>query len=260
MTFSGGCTERTHISSLLLMVPQWLHFLSIGALLLGAVCALWIAVDEMHRPQQMWIMNVVWPVVALFGTLLVVWVYLRYGRLATYEKRTWRGAVGEEAPSEGRTPFPVKVIKGTLHCGSGCALGDIVSEWLIFAVPTILAGVQSLLGTKVIAVWVFDYLAAFAFGILFQYFTIKPMRDLSIGQGLLQALKADTLSLTAWQLGMYGFMAVAQFVLFKRLLATTLEVDTVEFWFMMQLAMLAGFVTSYPMNWWLLRTGIKEAM
>jgi hypothetical protein len=29
---------------------------------------------------------------------------------------------------------------------------------------------------------------------------------------------------------------------------------------MMQIAMLCGFVTSYPVNWWLVRSGIKEAM
>jgi hypothetical protein len=29
---------------------------------------------------------------------------------------------------------------------------------------------------------------------------------------------------------------------------------------MMQIGMVAGFFTSYPINWWLLRKGIKEAM
>ena len=29
---------------------------------------------------------------------------------------------------------------------------------------------------------------------------------------------------------------------------------------MMQLAMMAGFVTSYPVNWWLIRAGVKEKM
>jgi len=96
------------------MVPQRLHFILIGALLLGAVCALWIAVDEMHRPQQMWIMKIVWPVVALFGKLFVVWVYLRYGRL-TQEKANVARRRGEEASSESCTPVPLKVIKGTLH-------------------------------------------------------------------------------------------------------------------------------------------------
>ena len=33
-----------------------------------------------------------------------------------------------------------------------------------------------------------------------------------------------------------------------------------EFWFVMQIAMLAGFATSYPVNWWLIRAGIKEKM
>jgi Domain of unknown function (DUF4396) len=32
------------------------------------------------------------------------------------------------------------------------------------------------------------------------------------------------------------------------------------FWFMMQIAMLVGFCTSYPVNWWLLQRGIKEKM
>jgi hypothetical protein len=55
------------------------------------------------------------------------------------------------------------------------------------------------------------YLFAYAFGIVFQYFTISPMRGLSFRQGLIAAIKADTPSLTAWQLGMYGFMAIAYF-------------------------------------------------
>jgi hypothetical protein len=29
---------------------------------------------------------------------------------------------------------------------------------------------------------------------------------------------------------------------------------------MMQIAMLVGFATSYPVNWWLIETGIKERM
>ena len=33
-----------------------------------------------------------------------------------------------------------------------------------------------------------------------------------------------------------------------------------EFWFMMQSAMLRGFATSYPVNGWLIRSGIKQPM
>ena len=74
------------------------------------------------------------------------------------------------------------------------------------------------------------------------------------------AIKADTLLLAAWQIGMYGFMAFANFYLFQHVLGVTMRTDAPEFWFMMQIAMLCGFVTSYPMNWVLIRTGIKEKM
>ena len=59
---------------------------------------------------------------------------------------------------------------------------------------------------------------------------------------------------------MYGFMAIAQFCLFRTLLGVRLEVASPEFWFMMQIAMIAGFCASYPINWWLIKAGIKERM
>jgi ABC-type amino acid transport system permease subunit len=59
---------------------------------------------------------------------------------------------------------------------------------------------------------------------------------------------------------MYGFMAIAYFAIFQAGFGVTLEVDTVEYWFMMQIAMLCGFMTAYPVNWWLIRAGIKEKM
>ena len=64
------------------MVPAWLHYLSWGFLVLGALCALVIAGDELKRPQHMWIMNIVWPVTALFGTIWIVWQYFTYGVIA----------------------------------------------------------------------------------------------------------------------------------------------------------------------------------
>lgn len=244
------------------MIPDWLHVLSIAALLLGAACAILVAIDVIRRPQHMWIMNLVWPVVGLFAGPLAIWAYLRYGRLATDARARAAMQRGEEMPHKRLTPFPAMVGKGALHCGSGCTLGDILAEWLVFLLPAVATwfGWRWLFSEKIFAVWVVDYIFAFAFGVAFQYFTIKPMRDLSVGQGLVQAIKADAASLTAWQIGMYGFMAVAHFWIFGRLLGARLEVASPEFWFMMQIAMLLGFATSYPVNWWLVSRGIKERM
>ena len=122
----------------------------------------------------------------------------------------------------------------------------------MFAVPAIAVafGWHSIFRDRIFAVWIVDYIFAFAFGVIFQYFTIAPM--LGFREGIVAALKADTLSLTAWQIGMYGFMAVAHFAIFRHLLGVTLRADMVEFWFMMQIAMMFGFMTAYPANWWLI--------
>lgn len=55
-------------------------------------------------------------------------------------------------------------------------------------------------------------------------------------------------------------MALFQFVVFPAAILTPAEVNTPEFWFAMQIAMLAGLVTSYPVNWYLITVGIKEKM
>lgn len=244
------------------MIPEWLQIVSLASLALAGLCAVVIAIDEVSHPQHMWIMNLVWPITALFGSVIALWGYFRYGRLATHEKAMPAMERGEEPPSKKLTPFPIMVAKGTCHCGSGCCIGDILAEWLAFLVPAVALslGYRAIFSEKMFAVWILDYVFAFTLGIAFQYFTIKPMRNLSPGQGLVQAVKADALSLTAWQMGMYGFMAFAQFYLFRQLLGVRLEVNSPEFWFVMQIAMIAGFVTSYPMNWWLIVKGIKEAM
>lgn len=154
------------------------------------------------------------------------------------------------------------VGKGASHCGAGCTLGDLIAEWLAFSVPVIAVrfGYGSLFSDKIFAIWILDFILAFGIGVAFQYFTIVPMRDLSPGQGLIAAFKADIASISAWQVGMYGLMAVIQFAWFRPAYGGTDEVATPEFWFAMQVAMLGGFVTSYPVNWWLIRTGLKERM
>jgi len=239
-----------------------LHVLSIASLSLSGFCFLIVALDLLRHPQHMWIMNVVWPVSALFGSVWIVWQYFKYGRLA--ERRLVHEAKqnGEDPPNRKLTPFTIMVANGTLHCGSGCTLGDIVAEFLIAAFPTLLIafGYRTLFSDEIFARWIIAYIFAYAFGIVFQYFTIAPMRGLSFVDGVVAAIKADTLSLTAWQCGMYGFMAIAHFVIFQIGLGTKLKPLSPEFWFMMQIAMLCGFVTSYPVNWWLITSGIKEKM
>jgi hypothetical protein len=231
-------------------MPEWLTILAVISLSLGGLCALVIAWDIFlaGNRQHMWIMELVWPVTGLYAGPLALWAYFRLGRKRTHAAMMQAMKAGGKK-HQGMALWQ-SVAVGASHCGAGCTLGDIGAEWFTYLVPV------SLGGRPIFAAWGIDYLLAFAFGIAFQYFTIKPARHLSSGRGLIAALQADTLSLTSWQVGMYGWMALATFAIFRQELPKT---DPV-FWFMMQIAMLAGFVTTYPVNWWLIRRGIKERM
>lgn len=183
-------------------IPHWLETLASVALILAVVCFIVIIVDLLagHR-QHMWIMNVVWPITALWAGPLALFSYFKIGRLSTHQAMQAARNRGEDTPAR-KKPFGVAVALGATHCGAGCSLGDLIAEWIVVVAPL------SLLGHKVFGTWALDFGLAFLLGIAFQYFTIKPMKHLSPGKGLIAAVKADSLSLTAWQLGMYGWMAL----------------------------------------------------
>lgn len=232
-------------------MPQWLTLLSICSLMLAVLCALIIVIDIVRGYRQhMWIMNIVWPVTALYSGPLGLWAYFKVGRLSIHRKMQEAKEQGAQPPAQSK-PFWQSVGLAATHCGSGCTLGDLLAEGVVLSFFSF-----SLFGHRIFGAWVVDYILAFLFGIAFQYFTITPMKHLSPGKGLVAALKADSLSLSAWQIGMYGWMAIATFVIFGH----ELDKSDPVFWFIMQIAMLAGFVTSYPVNWWLVKSGIKEKM
>jgi hypothetical protein len=216
--------------------PAWLTAIAWLALALGVGCALAIAADILlaGRRQHMRIMEAVWPITALYAGPLALWAYLRHGR--------------PDSPEHGER---VSVALGVSHCGAGCTLGDIAGAWIVF-----LAGLH-IAGLALYAEYAVNFTLAFALGIAFQYAAIVPMRGLRPGEGIREALKADTLSLVAFEIGVFGSMAIIQLVLFTD---PHLTPDHAAYWFLMQLAMLVGFVTAYPANVWLVRRGIKEAM
>jgi hypothetical protein len=137
------------------------------------------------------------------------------------------------------------------HCGAGCVLGDIIAEFSLFALG------WTLFGKSLYAEYVGDLLLAWLFGIAFQYFVIKPMRNLSPAQGLIAAIKSDTLSILTFEIGLFAWMALTYFVFFPQ---PHLKPTEPGYWFMMQIGMVLGFFTSYPLNWWLIKAGWKDGM
>ena len=221
--------------------PQWLHWLAWLSLGPSFLCALVIVLDEFRKPQKMFIMNLVWPLTALYWSFAALWAYFTVGRNMTHQHQK---AQPDNVP-------PLQVAVAVSHCGAGCTLGDIVAEWLLASFAITFAGGE--FPTRLII----DFLLAWLLGVVFQYFTIVPMRGLSPGKGIVAAIRADTLSIVAFQIGMYAWMALTFFVFFPN---PHLHPNQVVFWLMMQIGMIVGFLTSYPANVLLLRWGWKEKM
>ena len=223
-------------------VFQLVSWLSV---VLGLGSCVLVAIDlRRRRPQAMSVMNLVWPINALWAGLIGVWVYWAIGRMGP---RT--AASHDKMMDMPERPFWQKVAAGTLHCGAGCTLADLVGPFVFRIIAF------EVMGSLVFGEWTLDYVLALITGVSFQYMAISPMLQQTGASVWWRALKVDFLSLTAWQVGMYGWMALVIFVWFGRI-----PPNRIEFWFMMQLAMACGFVTSYPMNWWLIRVGVKTAM
>ena len=94
----------------------------------------------------------------------------------------------------------------------------------------------------------------YAAGIAFQYFAIAPMRGLGFKAGVWAAIKADTFSLIAYEVGMFGWM------IYRAHHWPAMAPTDWSYWLMMQIAMALGFATTYPVNWLLISLGVKERM
>lgn len=237
-------------------MQTFFHYLSWFYVLSGLFFAALVLGDIWSgRRQRMPVMNAVWPLTALWAGWVGLYWYFAFGRAPLPGGKEPARPMADmdmnmqkAAPAN---PSARQITLATLHCGAGCALADIIGEWFTFMVPLYLAG--SMLAGQ----WTLDYLLALVFGLLFQFAALRAMRRIPAGKALGRAFKIDFLSLTAWQIGMYAFMAWVMFcVLDGQMFAKT----TWEFWFVMQLSMGAGFLLSYPVNRRLIRKGIKPVM
>jgi Domain of unknown function (DUF4396) len=80
---------------------------------------------------------------------------------------------------------------------------------------------------SLLASYIVEFIFAYTLGIVFQYFSIIPMRkmmerkQLSKKEGVKEAVKADTLSLIIYEIGLFIWMGLTQLVFFSPKLEPT---------------------------------------
>jgi hypothetical protein len=219
---------------------RMLTIISWTALLIGLISSIIIIIDIIRHPQMMKVMNFVWPINGWFFGPIALWTYFKWGRLKSKDN--------EKEDHRGKN---AKVFVSTSHCSAGCTFGDAVG------VPIVALTGFTVLGSSLFAHYTVEFILAYLFGILFQFYAIYPMnKEAGKKKAVSASIKADTLSLIAFQIGMFGWMAIVHFILFSE----PPKPNEATYWFMMQIAMIIGFLTSYPANWILVRKGIKEEM
>jgi Domain of unknown function (DUF4396) len=210
-------------------MPHWLMVVSWLAIILGVLTAMVIAFDEVAHPQHMKIMNVVWPVTGLYVPVIGWWAYTGLGRR--------KSALAHSTP--GKNEFWKSVLVSSTHCSSGCVIGDISFCGRMDAVRR--ATVRRLRRLVCSCLYFWDRVP------------ISPIRE--VRMALIDALKADTLALTAFEVGLFAWMAVMYFLFVPRP-----EPTSAYYWFLMQIGMVLGFITTYPANWLLVKWGVKAGM
>ena len=136
--------------------PAWFYVPCSAALIVGALCSVTILFEVLRRRQHMAIMSIVWPVCPLFGTVS--------------EAKSGDTAVSPLPSVRRPGPFTAAVLADSVMW--------LPNGWLFSpqASRTRLVGIRYS-NDKTYAIWTLDLRSASAFGIVFHYFAIAPMRN-----------------------------------------------------------------------------------
>jgi hypothetical protein len=140
-------------------------------------------------------------------------------------------------------PLWKQTVESTIHCVAGDATG------ILFAtVVTIWLGLPMSLEVMI------EYVSGFIVGLfVFQALCMMPNTGGSYWRVVKSTLFAETLSMNVLMAGMIPVMVI----LMSRDMRA-MEPSSVRFWGTMSLALMVGTVMTYPVNWWLVKRGLKH--
>jgi hypothetical protein len=138
-----------------------------------------------------------------------------------------------------------QLLGSTMHCVAGDGIGIIVG-----------AAIGGVLTLSFWPDFLLEYLLGFGFG--WAFFQAFAMRD-AAGGSYLKSLKMTFLpELLSMNLLMSGMVITSRFAM--RSVAGSDDPTRPQFWFIMSMALIVGFVCAYPINWWLVANHMKHGM
>jgi uncharacterized protein DUF4396 len=213
----------------------WIDMIMLVWLALTAVSVICVAYDTFRDSPEMTIMKWGWVLVTLYMGPVALALYIL--------------SCKEPAPhthAEFIKPLWKQSIGSTIHCVAGDATGIIVA-----------AVITAALGLPMWVDLIVEYAAGFAFGLfIFQALFMKDMLGGSYRRAFRHSLLPEWLSMNMMMAGMFPTMVVLMMGRDMR----AMEPTQLVFWGTMSLAVIAGFVTAYPVNVWMVRVGLKHGM
>jgi len=138
-----------------------------------------------------------------------------------------------------------QVLGSTMHCVAGDGVGIIVGA--------VIGSFLSLTMFKDIAL---EYILGFGFGwTIFQALFMKNSMGGSYIGALTGTFMSEFLSMNILMAGMISLVSILRSVV-----SGADNPLHPEFWFVISMGLLLGFIAAYPMNWWLVSNHLKHGM
>lgn len=210
-------------------VPDWLTpvaWLFIALALLSAAAITFDVFARRHRHDTV-VVELVWIASALYLGPFALMAYARYGRTDA-----------EDPSSTGETDVRPTAVAG-LPGGGASAVAHLIGVPLVIASGLTIAGIN--LWVMIIVIG----LLAMAF--LFVYERAASRHDRAVVMPVGAAVIAAVLTVLAFDIGMGGWMLLLHFNEFMP------AASEGSFWFLMQIGIVLGLITGYPVVKWLSR-------
>jgi hypothetical protein len=196
----------------------------------GAVA--FVVWDSVTNTPTSWVQQLAWILVTIYTGPIGAFVYLLACRSPgrglhdVFTRALWKQGVNSE-----------------MHCLAGDATGIVIAAAIVpaFRLPN---GIDL----------VIEYASAFVVGLfVFQALMMVGMYGGNYLLAVRKTLFAETVSMNTVMVGMIPAMVI----LMSRIPASR-NPRSPDFWFVMGMAAIAGGITAYPINWWLVKNRLKH--